>query len=55
LRDFLPQDLPKARIMTYRHKSSWMSNALVKDLGDHAKQFLHYLEGQRATDEVGFS
>lgn len=53
LRDFLHLDFPKARIMTYRHDSGWKSQALVKDLADHGRQFLSALEGRRATEEVG--
>ncbi|KAI1660708.1 hypothetical protein F4813DRAFT_261661 [Daldinia decipiens] len=51
LRDFLHLDFPKARVMTFRHNSSWESRALVKDLVDHGRQFLGALEGLRAIDE----
>ncbi|KAL6696427.1 ankyrin repeat-containing domain protein [Trichoderma pleuroticola] len=50
LRDFLPLDLPKARIMTYSHNSTWQSQALVKDLSDYGRQFLDVLE--RMKDET---
>jgi len=52
LRDFLPEDFPKARIMTFRHNSSWKSEALLKDPVDHRRQFLSALEGRGATDKV---
>lgn len=46
--------MPNARIMSYRHNSRWKSNALVKDLEAHGRQFLSALETIRA-DEVGLS
>lgn len=52
LRDFLSEDFPKARIMTFRHNSSWKSEALLKDLVDHGRQFLSALDGRRAIDKV---
>ncbi|KAI1146836.1 hypothetical protein F4825DRAFT_466221 [Nemania diffusa] len=52
LRDFLPHDFKKSRIMTFRHNSSWKSQAQAKDLADHGRQFLDALEGRRATDKA---
>lgn len=52
LRDFLGQDLPKARIMTFRHNSKWWADALVKDLTGYGKQLLSALEAERNTEEV---
>ncbi|KAL7809400.1 ankyrin repeat-containing domain protein [Trichoderma aethiopicum] len=52
LRDFLPLDLPEARIMTYSHNSNWQSNALVKDLSDYGRQFLYVLEHERMNDKT---
>ncbi|KUI70689.1 Serine/threonine-protein phosphatase 6 regulatory ankyrin repeat subunit B [Cytospora mali] len=52
LKDFLHLDFPKARIMTFRHNSSWDSNAPVKDLSDYGRQFLGALEGRRTAAEA---
>ncbi|KAI1106030.1 hypothetical protein F4804DRAFT_330774 [Jackrogersella minutella] len=53
LQDFLHKDFDnKARIMGFCHHSSWKSQALVKDLFDHGKQFLGALEGRRATEKA---
>lgn len=49
LSDFLPLDLPIARIMTFRHDFRWKRNALDKDLYSHGKQFLDALEAKRVS------
>ncbi|KAI9732413.1 MAG: hypothetical protein M1834_001621 [Cirrosporium novae-zelandiae] len=52
LRDLLHQDLPKARIMTFRHNSKWKSDAQVKDIIDYGKQLLSAVEDERVKDDV---
>ncbi|GKZ33149.1 hypothetical protein AbraIFM66950_002933 [Aspergillus brasiliensis] len=55
LKDFLNQDVPDARIMTYRHNSRWQKNALVKDLDAYGRQFLSDLENMREDQEASHS
>jgi hypothetical protein len=52
LRDFLPKDIPEARIMTFNHDSNWVSSALEQSLKDYAQTLLSVLEGQRVSYEV---
>lgn len=52
LKDDLPLDLPKSRIMTYQHHSRWMSHAQAKNLSDFGKQLLSALDGVRKSNEV---
>ncbi|KAJ8130426.1 hypothetical protein O1611_g3206 [Lasiodiplodia mahajangana] len=51
LKDFLPEHIRSARIMTFRHNSGWRFKALVKDLPDYGKQFLSALRAIRATKQ----
>ncbi|KAL8375859.1 hypothetical protein RB595_007132 [Gaeumannomyces hyphopodioides] len=51
LRDFLPNDIRTARVMTFRHNSKWKSGALVKTLEDYGRDLLIALDIVRTTAE----
>ena len=53
LRDFLPRDIPNARVMAFNHNTGWETNALSKSLSHYGDDLLRALQRVRQTDEVG--
>ena len=52
LRDFLPKDVPNARVMAFNHNTGWETNALSKSLSHYGDDLLRALQRLRQTDEV---
>jgi hypothetical protein len=53
LKDFLPQDVPNVRIMTFGYNADAMFGNTTADIIDHAKGLLSSLVDKREEDEVG--
>ena len=53
LKDFLPQDLPNIRVMTYGYNASAAFGNTTADIIDHAKGLLSSLIDKREEDDVG--
>lgn len=45
LRDFLPRDIPKARVFTYGYSSKLLNSASYARLTDYADAFLDEIDG----------
>jgi hypothetical protein len=52
LRDILPQDLPRARIMTFGYQAAPALQSSVADIRDHARELLACLMERRAREDV---
>jgi hypothetical protein len=52
LRDFLPKDIPNARIMTYGYDSKVWNSRSVVGIMENAEGFLMDLQWSRASAEV---
>jgi hypothetical protein len=53
LKDFLPQDVPNARIMTFGYNANVVFGNTTADIIDHAKGLLSSLIDKREEDDVG--
>jgi hypothetical protein len=51
LRDFLPTQLPKARIMSFGYNSDTAFSAAVTDIDDVALMLLDRMDGERQLEE----
>jgi predicted alpha/beta-fold hydrolase len=51
LRDFLPSQLPSARIMSYGYNSSTAFSKAVTDINDEAAMLLDRLDGERQNED----
>jgi hypothetical protein len=51
LRDFLPLDLPRARIMSYGYNAETAFSKAVTDISDAAASLLDRLENERQENE----
>ena len=51
LRDFLPSQLPNARIMSYGYNSQTVFSSAVTDIDDEAAMLLDRLDGEREQRE----
>lgn len=54
LRDFLPVDIPNARILTHGYDSAVLASSCTASIDDYAKDFLGALRTWRKTNEAGF-
>lgn len=52
LRDFLPQEGLRVRVIMFNHNTAWEANALSKSLDDYGEDLLGALCDARTTDEV---
>lgn len=52
LTEFLPEELPNARIMTYGYDSRWHRNAPVITMFDIANSFMKNLDDQRTVNRL---
>jgi hypothetical protein len=52
LREWLPVDEPRIRVLVYYHNSGWEQNALNWDIRDFADDMLSKLEKYRNSDQV---
>lgn len=53
LRDFLPNSIPNARIMTYSYKSDWRKADVNTSLRKCGEQLLNVLLQNRPSENVG--
>ena len=53
LRDFLPDLIPNARIMTYSYESDWRKAAVKTSLRKCGEQLLNLLLQNRSSEKVG--
>ena len=53
LRDFLPDLIPNARIMTYSYESDWRRADVKTSLRKCGDQLLNVLHQNRSTEKVG--
>jgi hypothetical protein len=53
LKDFLPQDVPDARVMTFGYNADAAFGNTTADIIDHAKGLLTSLVDKREEDDVG--
>lgn len=54
LQDFLPQDIPYARVMTFGYNADAAFGNTTADIVDHAKGLLSSLVDKREEDDVGY-
>lgn len=52
LRDFLPEHVPNARILTYGYNSTLLKNNSTASILEFSQNFLEALNTARAEDEV---
>lgn len=52
LRDYLPKDVPNARILTYGYPSELQASNAVTILQDHTNTFVHRLVDMRESGQV---
>lgn len=52
-KDFVPQILPKARVMTFGYDSKWAFSPSTADINDFARDLLHRLRSKRWSAKVG--
>ena len=53
LKDFLPLDLPNARVMTFGYNADAAFGNTAADIMDHVKSLLSSLVDKREEDDVG--
>ena len=52
LRDFLPSQLPNARIMSYGYNSETVFSKAITDIDDEAAMLLDWLDGERQSEKI---